>query len=127
MSFLKRIKYEEELSKIKLDENLKKYYQENPEKREEYLKKLNSLRDRIVEDEEIGSYYKKSFLSSIEKNRNYLNEGKNQILEVAFPLLVFILGFMARGKLEEFFQNYNKELALDINKTIKEELKCLYG
>jgi hypothetical protein len=126
MSLLKVISYEEELSKIDLDENLKKYYQENPEKKKELLKKIYSLRERIVNDEEIGNYYKKSFLSSIEENLKYLNEANSKALDAAIPLLTFILGFLARGKVEDFFQNYNKEIASDIAQTIKEELKCFY-
>jgi hypothetical protein len=126
MSLLKVISYEEELSKIDLDENLKKYYQENPEKKKELLKKIYSLRERIVNDEEIGNYYKKSFLSSIEENLKYLNETNSKALDAAIPLLTFILGFLARGKVEDFFQNYNKEIASDIAQTIKEELKCFY-
>ena len=126
MSLLKVISYEEELSKIDLDENLKKYYQENPEKKKELLKKFHSLRERIVNDEEIGNYYKKSFLSSIEENLKYLNEANSKALDAAIPLLTFILGFLARGKVGDFFQNYNKEIASDIAQTIKEELKCFY-
>lgn len=127
MSFLKRISYEEELSKVKLNESLKKYYQERPEKKEELLKKLNSLKEKIVNDEEIGNFYKKSFLSSIEKNIEILNDKEsNRILEIGFPFLTFLLGFFTRGKFESFFQNYNREIASDINKIIEEEFRRSY-
>lgn len=127
MSFLKRIEYEEELNKVKLNENLKKYYQERPEKKEEILRKLYSLRDKIVNDEEIGNFYKKSFLSSIEKNIQMLNNREaNGFLEIAIPALTFLFGFIVRGKLEKFFQDYNKDITSYVAQTIREELGNLY-
>jgi hypothetical protein len=122
LSLLKRIAYEEELSKVKINEKLKKYYQENPAKKEEFLKKVFSLREKIINDEEIGDYYKKSFLSSIDRNLEYLNKTDFQILEILFPIFTFILGFATRGKIENFFQSYDKEIV----QTIKEEFRNLY-
>ncbi|MEM7825862.1 MAG: hypothetical protein QW412_03325, partial [Candidatus Aenigmatarchaeota archaeon] len=85
------------------------------------------LRDKIVNDEEIGNFYKKSFLSSIEKNIQMLNNREaNGFLEIAIPALTFLFGFIVRGKLEKFFQDYNKDITSYVAQTIREELGNLY-
>ncbi|MEM5793732.1 MAG: hypothetical protein QXS48_04330 [Candidatus Aenigmatarchaeota archaeon] len=128
MSFFKELSYEEELIKLRLNDNLIRYYQENPEKREEIVNKLKSLRNKIVSDNEIRNFYKENFLEWIEKNIKRLENDKNlSILEFGIPLLTFLLGFETRDKLENFLEKYNREIALDVTQTIKEELGRKYG
>lgn len=127
MNFFKELSYEEELVKLRLSNGLINYYQQNPEKRKEVLNKLKSLRNKILSDNEIRSFYKENFLGLIEKNIQRLENNNSNFLELSIPFFTFLLGFEAREKLESFFQKYNKEIVLDISKTIKEELGRTYG
>ncbi|MEM5834819.1 MAG: hypothetical protein QXQ69_03160 [Candidatus Aenigmatarchaeota archaeon] len=128
MNFFKELSYEEELIKLRLTDNLIKYYQENPEKREEVVNKLKSLRNKIVSDDEIRSFYKENFLAWIEKNIKRLENDKNlSLLEFGIPFFTFLLGFETRDKLGNFLEKYNREIAADVAQTIKEELGRKYG
>ena len=99
-------------------DNVIRYYNENPEKRDAHVEKLNKVRDSIIADN-IPLVYKERMLGEINTYMERLNprDSKDIKFTPLHEFLIFALtGYAAAQLSKEGFRNFEEGMAEGIKK-----------
>ena len=124
--FNKIMEYESRLASLAVTEAIAKYLNENVEEKNQRKKELYELK-REIASADINSYYKDSFLKTIDNYFGLLEPEKqnreNDLLNILFPAgLGFILGILAKNYFDKAIDYTANRFEQGIMKGIRKEL-----